>query len=168
MNESVVAAPESLWRRRVINPIVAQLKQGTAPEKIALSIALGAVFGVFPIIGVTTFLCGVAAWRLRLNQPLIQLTNYLMYPLHLLLLLPFYRAGETLFQQPHVPIFSIADLMQRFSDSPMQFLADYSMVGVYGVVVWSLAALPLMALLYWLLLTPLQMMDARIAAARQK
>ena len=168
MNETAIATPESLWKRRVVNPIVAQMKQGISPEKIALSIALGAVLGIFPIIGATTLLCGLVAWRLQLNQPLIQLTNYLMYPLHLLLLLPFYRAGETLFQQEHVPIFSVTDLMQRFSESPLKFMTDYSMVGVYGIVVWSLVALPLTGLLYLMLRTPLQVMSARLATARQK
>lgn len=148
MNAVPETARESFWKRRVVNPIVAQLKQGTTPEKIARSLALGAVLGIFPIIGMTTVLCGLAAWRLKLNQPLIQLTNYLMYPLHLLLLLPFYRAGETLFRQAHVPIFSIPDLMQRFSSDPQQFLVDYSMVGLYGVVVWCLLAPPAVALIY--------------------
>lgn len=142
------APPASWWQRRVVAPIVAQLRQGTSPEKIALSIALGVVLGIFPILGATTLLCGVVAWRLRLNQPLIQLTNYLMYPVHLLMLLPFYRAGETLFQQPHVPIFSVDELAHRFIASPLAFLRDYSLVGLYGVVVWSLVALPLAVLLY--------------------
>jgi uncharacterized protein (DUF2062 family) len=168
MNQSSGAPPESLWKRRVINPIVAQLKQGTSPDKITLNIALGAVLGIFPIIGLTTLLCGVVAWRLRLNQPLIQLMNYLMYPVHLLLLLPFYRAGETLFQQPHVPIFSVTDLIERFSTSPMQFMADYGMVGLYGVTVWCLVALPLSGALYLALRSPIKTLAARIEAVRQK
>lgn len=168
MNAEPVAGRESFWKRRVIAPIVAQLKQGITPEKIALTLALGAVLGIFPIIGLTTLLCGLTAWRLKLNQPLIQLTNYLMYPLHLLLLLPFYRAGETLFRQPHVPIFSVADLMQRFSSNPTQFMIDYSMVGLYGVVVWSLVAAPLTGLLYLILHRPVQMLDTRISSSRQK
>lgn len=168
MNDSVVATTESLWKRRVINPIVAQLKQGTTPDKITLNISLGAVLGIFPIVGLTTLLCGVVAWRLKLNQPLIQLMNYLMYPLHLLLLLPFYRAGETLFGQPHVPIFSVSDLIARFSASPMQFIADYGMVGLYGVTVWCLVALPLSGALYLMLRSPIQTLATRIDAARQK
>lgn len=168
MNDLTAGQAESLWKRRVINPIVVQLKQGTTPDKITLNIALGAVLGIFPIVGLTTLLCGLVAWRLRLNQPLIQLMNYLMYPLHLLLLLPFYRAGETLFQQPHVPIFSVSDLIARFSASPTHFIADYGMVGLYGVTVWALIALPLGGLLYLLLRSPIQSLASRIETARQK
>ena len=156
------AVAENFWQRRIVAPIVAQLKQGITPEKIALTLALGVVIGLFPIIGATTFLCAMAAWRLKLNQPIIQLTNYLLYPLHLLLLLPFYRAGETLFRQPHLPIFSITELLQRFQADPLRFFADYGMVGVYGIVVWCLIAPPAAALLYLLLRSPLRVLSARM------
>ena len=144
----------ALWRQRVLAPIVAQLRQGITPEKIALTLALGIVCGVFPILGATTVLCGLAALLLRLNQPLIQLVNYLLTPLHVALLLPFYRAGEHLFGTQPVPIFSIAELVQRFEAGPARFVVDYGLVGVYGIVVWLLLAAPLAALLY-LLLRPL-------------
>ncbi|MES0873176.1 DUF2062 domain-containing protein [Sinimarinibacterium thermocellulolyticum] len=137
------------WQRRVVAPIVGQLKQGITPEKIALTLALGAVLGIFPILGSTTILCALVGIWLKLNQPVIQLVNYFMYPLQIALLLPFYRAGESLFGQPHVPIFSVNQLTQRFQASPMQFMVDYGMVGVYGIVVWALVAPPLIAALYY-------------------
>lgn len=139
----------SWWQRRVVTPIVVQLKQGITPEKIALTLALGAVIGIFPILGSTTLLCAIVGLWLRLNQPVIQLVNYFVYPVQVALLLPFYRSGETLFGQPHVPIFSVAELMQRFQASPTQFVVDYGMVGVYGIAVWTLAAPLLIAALYY-------------------
>lgn len=137
------------WQRRVVAPIVAQLKQGITPEKIALTLALGAVIGIFPILGATTLLCALAGFWLRLNQPVIQLVNYFVYPLQIALLLPYYRAGETLFGQPPVPIFSVTELAQRFQASPLQFMADYGLVGLYGITVWGLSAPPLIAVLYY-------------------
>lgn len=139
----------SFWQRRVVAPIVGQLKQGITPEKIALTLALGAVIGIFPILGATTALCAIAGIWLKLNQPVIQIVNYFMYPVQIALLLPFYRAGETLFGQPHVPIFSVTELMARFQASPTQFMVDYGMVGVYGIVVWALVAPLLIAALYY-------------------
>ena len=141
----------SWWQRRVVAPVVAQLKQGITPGKVALTLALGGVLGIFPILGATTLLCGVAGVWLRLNQPLIQLVNYLVYPLQILLLIPFYRAGERLFGAEPVPIVNVPDLVARFGADPWQFLVDYGLVGLYGIAVWCLAA-PLLALLaYWLL-----------------
>lgn len=144
-------ARRSIWRRWFLDPIVAQLRQGITPERIALTLALASVISVFPILGSTTLLCALVAAWLRLNQPLIQLANYLFYPLQLILLLPFYRAGETLFRQPHLPIFSISELMTRFKAGPLQFIADYGMTALYGVCVWLLIAPFVSALLYFTL-----------------
>jgi uncharacterized protein (DUF2062 family) len=151
---AATAAGRSWWRRWFVAPIVAQLKQGITPERIALTLALASVIGVFPILGATTVLCALVAVKLRLNQPLIQLANYLVYPLQLLLLLPFCRAGETLFGQPHLPIFSAGALIARFDAGPLRFVADYGMTVLYGAVVWALIA-PFAAALLYAVLRPL-------------
>ncbi len=153
--------PESFWKRRVLTPILNQLRQGITPEKIALTLALGGVLGIFPILGATTLLCALAGVWLRLNQPIIQLVNYFVYPMQILLLLPFYRAGERLFGAEPVPITDIAELIERFRAGPLQFMADYGMVGVYGITVWSLAALPVAAAAYFILKPLLKTLSAR-------
>ena len=156
------AAGGSLVQRRIVAPVLAQLKQGITPEKIALTAALGAVIAVFPILGSTTLLCGIAAWWLRLNQPIIQLVNYLCYPLQFLLLLPFYRAGEW-FGAPHVAL-SIPDLLARFEAGPTQFIADFGLVALGGVAAWMLAAPLAIAGLYFGLRPVLRGMLRRTAA----
>ena len=165
MSDSPAATlPESWWRRRVLAPIIGQLKQGTTPQLIALTIAAGAVIGVFPILGATTLLCAVFAAVLKLNQPIIQLVNYLIYPVQIALLFPFYRAGEKLFQQAPVPLLSIVELNERFWAAPGQFFVDYGMVALYGVTVWTLLAPVLMGLLYFGLRAPLQRLSRRARA----
>lgn len=139
------------WRARIKRIIVEQLTQGVTPQRIALTIALGALLSVFPIFGATTALCTLAALLLRLNQPLMQLLNVVLAPVHLLLLYPFYRAGERLFHQPHAPLLAIPQLVERFGADPRQFLVDYGMIAVYGIVVWTLAALVAVPLIYGVL-----------------
>ncbi len=151
--------------RRIRDAIIAQLRQGITPEKIALTIALGGLLGVFPLLGASTALCAVAAIALKLNQPIIQLVNYLAYPLQLLLLLPFYRAGETLFGQPHVPIFSVIELIDRFRAGPLQFVVDYGMVALYGIAVWCLLAPLVGALVYYSLRPVLHRLSGQVRAA---
>lgn len=162
------AAPEraSLWQRRVVAPIVAQLKQGITPRKIALTLALGGTLGIFPILGACTLLCAVAGVWLRLNQPIIQLVNYLVYPVQIALLIPFYRAGERLFGAEPVPILNVADLVARFGAGPWQFLLDYGRVGLYGIVVWMLVAPALAALTYLLLKPILESLTSSAAGPR--
>ncbi|HEX4546140.1 MAG TPA: DUF2062 domain-containing protein, partial [Candidatus Acidoferrum sp.] len=95
---------EGFFKRKLVRPILELLRQGVTPEKMALSIALGATLGVFPAIGLTTALCAIAALVFRLNFPAIQLVNYFMYPAQIALLVPFFRLGEKLFRAPHLPV----------------------------------------------------------------
>ncbi|MEP7246853.1 MAG: DUF2062 domain-containing protein [Gammaproteobacteria bacterium] len=81
-------------RRRLADPILELLRQGVTPDKIALSLAFGLGFGIFPVLGVSTILCTVVALVLRLNLPAIQLVNYLAAPLQIALIIPFVRLGE--------------------------------------------------------------------------
>ncbi|MCI0750052.1 MAG: DUF2062 domain-containing protein [Nevskiales bacterium] len=149
MTSSTSAPPVAgFWRRRLVAPIVAQLRQGVAPAQIALALALGAALSVFPILGITTLLCALTALALRLNQPIIQLVNYLLLPVHVLLLIPFYRAGEWLFGAAPVPIVDIVELVGRFRAGPWQFILDYGRVGLYGIAVWALLAPPLTLAVY--------------------
>jgi uncharacterized protein (DUF2062 family) len=167
MSAAVEAAPApppaSFWKRRVVAPIVNQLRQGITPERIALTIALGLLLSIFPILGATTLLCGLAALLLRLNQPIIQLINYLAYPLQLLLLIPFYRAGETLFRQPHIPL-SIPLFLERIRIDFWLFLRDFGMIAMQGIVVWSLVAPLATTAIYFAIRPPLRALARKLAA----
>ena len=164
MSDAEIAADPprlSFWKRRIVAPIAAQLAQGISPEKIALTIALGIVLGTFPILGSTMFLCALAAIVFRLNQPIIQLVNYFVYPVQIALLIPFYRAGETLFGNPHIPL-SIPLLFHRLSADVWQFLKDFSMIAVQGIVVWLIIAPFAAALIFYMTLPPLRILAARL------
>ncbi|WP_395751296.1 DUF2062 domain-containing protein [Prosthecobacter sp.] len=140
---------ESLWRRWVVKPVVVQLKQGTTPAKIAQAIAFGVTAGVFPLLGTTTLLgLGIGIW-LKLNQPVLQVFLQLVYPVQLATILLFMRAGESLFGVEHVPL-SIPMMMERFFAAPWQFMKDFGMIGLYGVVVWLLIAPVLLAVVYFI------------------
>ena len=138
---------ESLWRRWVVKPVVAQLAQGTTPAKIAQAIAFGVTTGVFPLLGTTTVLALGVGIMLKLNQPVLQVFRELTYPIQLATILLFMRAGESLFGAEHVPL-SIPMMMERFFASPGQFLSEYGMIGLYGVVVWLLLAPLLIGVIY--------------------
>ncbi|MES2468757.1 MAG: DUF2062 domain-containing protein [Verrucomicrobiota bacterium] len=150
------------WQRRIAGPVRQQLTQGITPDKIALTLALGFTLGIFPILGSGFLLCGLAAWALKLNQPIIQGTGTLAYPLQLVLLLPFYRAGESLFSVPAIPL-SIPQLLSRFFEDIPLFLQEYGMTGVRGILVWSLLAPAVWAALYFSLRPLLRRVASRLA-----
>jgi uncharacterized protein (DUF2062 family) len=91
-------------RRRVLAPITGLLLQGISPKQIALSVALGLIVGVFPVLGTTTLLCTLAAVLLRLNLVVVHAVHYAATPLQLVLIIPFVRVGEQLSGAPAHPL----------------------------------------------------------------
>ena len=81
-------------KSKSIEVIRSMLKEGMSTKKITLCITLGITLGIFPVVGMTTVLCTLAALVFRLNLPAIQVVNYMMYPVQLALLVPFYGAGS--------------------------------------------------------------------------
>jgi uncharacterized protein (DUF2062 family) len=135
---------QSFWRRRLLAPVVSQLTRGVSSEKIAWTIALGVVLGIFPILGSTTVICLLVGWLFRLNQPVLLVFKTLVYPLHLALILVFIRLGERLYGVPLIR-FSIPQLIAKFEADPMQFARDFGMAAWHGVSAWLLIA-PVLAI----------------------
>ena len=90
--------------RKIIEPLLAFLKQGMSPQRLALCVALGVVVGNIPILGVSTILCTLIALLFRLNLPAIQLVQAFMAPTQVLLIIPFVRMGEWLLHAPRQPL----------------------------------------------------------------
>ena len=154
---------ESFFRRRVARPIVELLRQGVTPEKMALSLALGAVLGVFPVLGTTTALCALMAFIWRLNLPAIQIVNYFVYPLQIALLIPFFRAGEILFGAPHLPL-SLAEILTVVHASLWGATCFLWTTIWHAAVAWCLIAPMFVALGYVILVALLR----RIARRQSK
>jgi uncharacterized protein (DUF2062 family) len=134
-------------RRRIVEPLAAQLTQGVTPARLALAVALGMTIGVFPVLGSTTLLCAILAASLRLNQPAIQVANYLAYPLQLVLFLPFFRAGAWLLGAPS-PAFTLAALQAQVARDPWGTLAVLGAANLRAVAAWAIAAAPAVILLF--------------------
>jgi uncharacterized protein (DUF2062 family) len=145
------SAVERAWQR-TLELVMAQLRQGVTADKIALTLAIGLILGLFPIFGTTSALCVLAALWLKLNQPMIQLVNWFAAPLQLPGIYLFVRVGERLTGTPPVQ-FSISGLVQQFRASPLRFLQLFGMTGLRGVLAWLLIA-PLIATLVYFALRP--------------
>lgn len=146
---------KKLWQERVVALVVGQLKQGITPQKISLTIALGVTLGIFPILGATTLLCFIFGLWLKLNQPVIQVVNYLVSALQLAMILVFVRIGEWLVRAQPVS-FSISELFRKFHESPVKFFQEFGLTGLHGIIAWLVIAPFLTALIYFLLLPPLK------------
>jgi uncharacterized protein (DUF2062 family) len=142
-------------RRYLIEPLIGFLRQGMTPHKLALTIALGFALGVIPILGSTTVLCTIAALALRLNLPAIQAVNGIVYPLQLILLIPFLRAGAWLFGggEPSLTVQQIFGLIRA---DVWRAIGALWVATLHAVVVWMVCASIAAVLLYAILIPVLR------------
>ncbi|AES87564.1 hypothetical protein MtrunA17_Chr4g0013571 [Medicago truncatula] len=98
------------FRQNFTDPFLLVLRGGAEPKQLSFSAALGITLGVFPICGVTVFLCGIAIAMLesRINAPIILLANGIATPIELSLIVPFLRFGEFISGSPHFSLTSDA------------------------------------------------------------
>jgi uncharacterized protein (DUF2062 family) len=154
---------EGFFYRRLARPIVELLRQGITPEKIALSVALGAALGIFPAIGLSTTLCAIAALSFRLNLPAIQIANYFVYPVQIALLLPFFRLGEKLFRAPHLPM-SVEQIHAMIRADVWHAIRLLWTTTWHAIAVWCLVAPVFVAVLYTILAQALRYKMSRISS----
>jgi len=147
-------------RRRVMGPLALILRHGSTPERVAISLALGVAFGVFPIVGTSTLLCFAVALLLGLNHPAIQLANYMMYPFQLPMILVYVRLGEALVDSTPVP-FDPRVLAVTLRADPAAFVARFGLTACHAVLGWAAVAPFLIGTLYGLTLPLMRRLRAQ-------
>lgn len=123
-------------RKKVLNPILDQAKQGADPRKLAWSVSLGATLGIFPVLGTTVILCGLAGAAFRLNHVAMQAANYIVYAGQLALIPVFIRVGEKLTGASPIAIDLVA-MKDLFVQSPGAFFGQFGMAALHGVLAWA-------------------------------
>ncbi|XP_009593017.1 uncharacterized protein LOC107820904 [Nicotiana tabacum] len=100
----------SWTRTKIVDPLFQILQRGAEPKQLAFSAALGITLGVFPICGVTVFLCAIAIalFGSFCNAPTVVLANFIATPIELSLVIPFLRLGEFVTGGSHFPLTSDA------------------------------------------------------------
>jgi len=146
---------------RWLKPFIQLLRQGVSPEKIALTISLGIILGVIPVLGTTVLLCTLAAVALRLNLPAIQLVNGLVYPLQFLLMIPFYRLGAWIFRADASKI-SLGGVTALIHQGVGQAIRALWVVTMHALVAWLVLGTVAAAVLYAVLVPLVRRMRRRV------
>jgi hypothetical protein len=146
--------PHHNWAyRRIALPVLALLRRGATPEKLAWSLATGLLIGINPLLGSTTILCLLLAFLFRLNIVASQLANHVIYPLQILLLIPFIRLGSSIFHTAPMPL-SAKDLLNAARSHPLQLIRQLWLWESHAFILWTIfaaVAVPTIALV----LTPI-------------
>lgn len=125
--------------RRTVLPVLALLRLGSSPERLAWSLAAGALIGINPVLGSTTLLCLVAAFLFRLNIPASQIGTHAMYPLELALMLPFLHIGTRVFGTAPLAM-SHRAMLDAARHAPLDLLCQIWMWEWHALIVWAVVA----------------------------
>lgn len=125
--------------RRIALPILALLRMGASPEKLAWSIAIGLLVGINPILGSTTVVCLAAAFLLRLNLAASQLANHIVYPLELILVIPFIHFASSIFHIDPIPL-SAGELFRAAREHPLHLIHQLWRWEWHAFLLWAAIA----------------------------
>jgi len=155
---SVPPAHHNWIYRHGVLPILALLRMGATPRSLAWSIAAGMLIGINPVVGSTTLLSLAVTFRFRLNVVATQIANHAMFPLELVLLIPFIRLGSRVFHTAAMPLAPGA-LLQAARSAPLALTHNLWMWVWHAFVLWAamaVVAVPLLAMALTELLERLQ------------
>jgi uncharacterized protein (DUF2062 family) len=144
---------KEFFKNKVLQPIIDLLLQGVTPEKISASIAFGIVLGVFPVLGSTVLLCTLAVFLFKLNFVAIQLANYLIYPVQLILFIPLIRFGEKVLGSEPFPL-SMEMIFSMLKEDILLAIKTLWVANLHGIFGWFLIG-PISIFLLYKILTPI-------------
>jgi uncharacterized protein (DUF2062 family) len=119
--------------------VVAQLKQGLGQQACCHAIAASLMIGLFPIIGFSTLLNTCTAAFFRLNQPVVQVCNWIIAPVKIALIFPFLRLGEWLFQAKPFRL-SLTEFSTRFFSEIATTTAEFAWTFAHAIAGWLICA----------------------------
>src|SRR5271156_1347777 len=147
--------------RRIALPILALLRMGASPQRLAWSIAIGLAIGINPLLGSTTLACMLVAVLFRLNLAASQLANHAMYPVQIVLMLPFLQLAARVFHAGPLP-FSAKTIYAEARAHPIHLIAQLWTWEWHALVVWAVLAVLLVPIIANLLCPLLQRLLRRV------
>ena len=135
----------------VKDKITALLKQGLTPKELSQSIIVSGLISTIPILGVSTFMITTVSLKRKLNLPVMISLSYLMWPVQILLIIPFIRVGEFIFSVPRNH-HTVEEIISSFQSSFFKTLSNLSFELLCGLGGWLLTAVPVSVGIYLLVL----------------
>lgn len=138
--------------KKCISRFKALIKEDLEPKKIAAAISWGFFLGIIPFFFALNILLSLfVSWRFKLNHLLVQLVNNIIYPLQLLLFVPFLRLGVSWFSGKEVT-FSTELILAAFRESLLGGLQLLGYWNLYGLLAWIVLVGPISLVGYFVLL----------------
>lgn len=126
----------------------ALLKQGLTPKELSQSIIMSGLISTIPILGVSTFMITTVSFKRKLNLSVMIALSYLMWPVQIMLIIPFIRVGEFIFSVPRNH-HTVEEIISSFQNSFFQTLSQLSFELLCGLGGWLFTAVPVAVVVYW-------------------
>jgi len=127
-------------------------KDGLPPEKLAFSITIGIVSGLFPVFGTTTLISLLLTAVFRQNLLIVQSVQWILAVFQLMLIIPLMKLGAWLLNQPVLHI-NIEQIKLAFEQGILMGIKSLGVFHFYAIVVWTLLAVPVGVVSYYTFLT---------------
>jgi uncharacterized protein (DUF2062 family) len=138
--------------------ITALFKQGLTPIELTQSIIVSGLISTIPILGVSTFLLTALSLKRKLNLPIMIAQSYLLWPIQVIMIIPFINIGEFIFSVPKTN-HSAQEISASFQNSFFATLSHLSFDLLCGFGGWLLTAVPFSVGVYLLIVYILKTID---------
>lgn len=126
---------------------IALFKQGLTPIEITQSIIVSCLISIIPILGLTTLLLTALSLKRNLNLPIMIAQSFIMWPVQIVMIVPFINIGEFIFSIPKTN-HSAQEIITSFQNSFFTTLSHLSFELLCGFGGWLLTAVPFSIVLY--------------------
>lgn len=137
-------------------------KDGLTPEKLAFSVTLGIVSGIFPVIGMTTLLSILLTMLFRQNLLIVQAVQWVLALFQVLLIIPFMQLGAYILNVHAIHI-SMAQINHAFQPGMLSGIKTVGIFHLYGMLSWLILAFPAGAVSYFGFLFIFQRKSRKVA-----
>jgi uncharacterized protein (DUF2062 family) len=127
--------------------ITALFKQGLTPIELTQSIIISTLISIIPILGLTTLLLTALSLKRNLNLPIMIAQSFIMWPVQIVMIVPFINIGEFIFSIPKTN-HSAQEIITSFQNSFFTTLSHLSFELLCGFGGWLLTAVPFSIVLY--------------------
>jgi uncharacterized protein (DUF2062 family) len=136
--------------------IIALFKQGLTPIEITQSIIVSCLISIIPILGLTTLLLTALSLKRNLNLPIMIAQSFIMWPVQIVMIVPFINIGEFIFSIPKTN-HSAQEIITSFQNSFFTTLSHLSFELLCGFGGWLLTAVPLALGIYFVFIAVFKM-----------
>jgi uncharacterized protein (DUF2062 family) len=142
-------------KRKILIPFKLIPSSGLSTEKLAFSITIGIISGIFPVIGTTTILSLVLTLLFRQNLLVVQSVQWIMAFIQVLLIIPFMKFGAYLLNQ-NITFFTIEQLNLAFKQGILSGIKTIGILHLYAILAWFILIIPVAIVSYLFFFTLIQ------------